>query len=217
MAHSLTEPEVQAVFTNAALLQTLETVLLKGAKDVGENGKNDDKEGGGEDVRFVVYDGKAESPAVLEKLSKHLESKGGKLIHFDELRSLGKANPGDFSKKPTREDTFCIMYTSGSTGTPKGVILTHGNIISSLGGTLLLLSPILRPDDTFLAFLPLSHILEMLVELTFYAHGTTIGYGGVKTLTDASVRKCEGDLKAFKPSISQSLPPPTRAHAHQLD
>lgn len=141
------------------------------------------------------------SQAVLEKLSKHLETKGGKVIHFDELRSLGKFHPGDFSKKPARDDTFCIMYTSGSTGTPKGVILSHGNIVSSLGGTLLLLSPILKPDDTFLAFLPLSHILEMLVELTFYAHGTLIGYGGVKTLTDASVRKCEGDLKAFKPSI----------------
>jgi hypothetical protein len=84
LAHSLTEPEVQAVFTNASLLsvssyqvagvdlarsnagvitlQTLETVLLKGAKDVGESGKNDDKEGGGEDVRFVIYDGKVESP-----------------------------------------------------------------------------------------------------------------------------------------------------------
>lgn len=41
----------------------------------------------------------------------------------------------------------------------------------------------------------------MLVELTFYTTGTTLGYGGVKTLTDASVRNCEGDLKALKPSI----------------
>ena len=194
------------MFTNASLLSTLETVLLKGAKDVGEDGKNDDKEGGGEDVRFVIYDGKVDSPAVLEKLSKHLEAKGGKVISFDDLRSLGKSNVGDFSKKPSRDDTFCVMYTSGSTGTPKGVILTHGNIISSLGGTTLLLQPILKPDDTFLAFLPLSHILEMLVELTFYTTGTTIGYGGVKTLTDASVRKCEGDLKAFKPSIIVGVP-----------
>jgi long-chain acyl-CoA synthetase len=45
------------------------------------------------------------------------------------------------------------MYTSGSTGTPKGVILSHYNIISSLGGTTKLLGPIIKDDDTFLAFL----------------------------------------------------------------
>ncbi|KAL7416762.1 long-chain-fatty-acid-CoA-ligase [Mrakia frigida] len=206
LAHSLTEPEVQAVFTNAALLPTLETVLLKGAHNVGDDGKNDDKEGGGEDVRFVIYDGKIEKEGAFEKLSSHLESKGGKLLHLDELRATGKANPGDFSKKPSRDDTFCIMYTSGSTGAPKGVVLSHGNIISSLGGTMALIAPILVPDDTFLAFLPLSHILEMLVELTFYTTGTTLGYGGVKTLTDASVRNCEGDLKAWKPSIIVGVP-----------
>lgn len=48
---------------------------------------------------------------------------------------------------------------------------------------------------------PLSHILEMLVELTFYTMNVTVGYGGTKTLTDASVRNCSGDLKAYSPSI----------------
>lgn len=53
LAHSLTEPEVQAVFTNAALLPTLQTVISKGAKE----GANEDKEAGGRNVRFIIYDG----------------------------------------------------------------------------------------------------------------------------------------------------------------
>lgn len=77
---------------------------------------------------------------------------------------------------------------------------------SLVGGTCKLLTPIVKKEDTFLAFLPLSHILEMLVELTFYTMGIRIGYGGVKTLTDASVRNCVGDLKAYKPSIIVGVP-----------
>lgn len=62
LAHSLTEPEVQAVFANAALLTTLATVLKKGKKNIdeGKTGDAKDAEGGGEDVRYVVYDGKCE-------------------------------------------------------------------------------------------------------------------------------------------------------------
>jgi hypothetical protein len=62
LAHSLTEPEVQAVFANAALLSTLATVLKKGKKnaDEGKTGDAKDAEGGGDDVRYVVYDGKCE-------------------------------------------------------------------------------------------------------------------------------------------------------------
>jgi len=64
----------------------------------------------------------------------------------------------------------------------------------------------LRPDDTFLAFLPLAHILEYVVELILLSVGMTFGYGRVKTLTDASVRKCKGDLREFRPSIMVGVP-----------
>lgn len=57
----------------------------------------------------------------------------------------------------------------------------------------------LEPTDTFLAFLPLAHILEFVVEMTFVFAGLPIGYGRVKTLTDASVRECKGDIAELKP------------------
>ncbi len=59
----------------------------------------------------------------------------------------------------TPENLITIIYTSGTTGNPKGVILTQFNMIfdawyglKKLGGT--------DMKETFLSFLPLSHVLE---------------------------------------------------------
>jgi len=68
-----------------------------------------------------------------------------------------------------------------------------------------LLYDIFVKDDTYLAFLPLAHILEFVVENSFIFAGMPIGYGRVKTLTDASVRECKGDLTEFKPVSSTPL------------
>ena len=57
----------------------------------------------------------------------------------------------------------------------------------------------LTPEDTFLAFLPLAHILEFVVETSWIFAGIPIGYGRIKTLTDANVRNCKGDIAEFKP------------------
>lgn len=62
-----------------------------------------------------------------------------------------------------------------------------------------MLYDIFTKDDTYLAFLPLAHILEFVVENSFIFAGMPIGYGRVKTLTDASVRECKGDLSEYKP------------------
>lgn len=75
-----------------------------------------------------------------------------------------------------------------------------------MGAVYELLGHHLGEKDTFLAYLPLAHILEYIVELSLFFVGMTIGYGRVKTLTDASVRKCLGDLREFKPSIMVGVP-----------
>ena len=58
-------------------------------------------------------------------------------------------------------------------------------------------------QDTFLAFLPLAHILEYVVELAFgYVNSRSATAASERTArTAASVRNCQGDLKTFRPTI----------------
>ncbi|KAJ9091805.1 hypothetical protein QFC20_007535 [Naganishia adeliensis] len=196
LQHSLAEPSVRMVFTNAALLPTLLQVV-------------DDCP----NLVWVVYDGEdTVDQDIVKKVNDKLAARErpGRILSLDEVVQMGKENmvtaEDGFGGKPSRKDLYCIMYTSGSTGKPKGVMLTHDNIICSLAGTRTLLEPLFRDDDLFLAFLPLAHILELLVEMTFYFCGVPVAYGTVKTLTNESVRKCQGDLASFKPTIIVGVP-----------
>ncbi|KAJ1024337.1 hypothetical protein NDA18_004506 [Ustilago nuda] len=187
LQHSLIEPQVVGVFTNAELLPTLANVIRKA-----------------DTVKYIIYDGKPEDKH-LDTIRKVLDERQGKLLTIEHLWAEGKSNPAE-SHLPTRDDVACIMYTSGSTGAPKGVILTHGNLVASIAAVELHVGDLLSPTDTFLAYLPLAHILEFIVECTMTYMGITMGYGKVKTLTQASVRNCDGDIKAFKPSIMIGVP-----------
>ena len=58
------------------------------------------------------------------------------------------------------DDILTLIYTSGTTGVPKGVMLTHDNLISNIKATLKI-APF-NDNETFLSFLPLSHVLERM-------------------------------------------------------
>jgi len=57
------------------------------------------------------------------------------------------------------EDTSALVYTSGTTGTPKGVMLSHRNFVENVKVCLQQI-PVIDETDTFLSFLPLSHVFE---------------------------------------------------------
>ena len=187
------------IFTNAELLQVVANV----AEHVPS-------------LRLVIYDGEPKQ-ALIDKIKAARENI--QVLTIDELRKLGKETSADDLKarRPSPTDTSCIMYTSGTTGAPKGVVITHSNLVASVGAVYQLLGHHLHSDDTFIAYLPLSHILEFVVELCLFFVGMTFGYGRVKTLTDASVRNCVGDIRAFKPSIMTGVPGTSRARRHGRD
>ncbi|KAJ7437256.1 hypothetical protein B0H11DRAFT_2108310 [Mycena galericulata] len=188
LTHSLNEPSCVGLFTNAELLPTLLAVLPNTPS-----------------VKHVVYDG-APSAKLLAQIKEARPDLA--LLTIDELRARGSPLSVDLlaGRRPTRETRSCIMYTSGSTGAPKGVVITHANLIASVGAVYMLLGHHLTPADAYLAYLPLAHILEYIVELCMLFVGMPTGYGRIKTLTDASVRNCEGDIKCLRPSIMVGVP-----------
>lgn len=108
---------------------------------------------------------------------------------------------------PSPDDTCILMYTSGSTGTPKGVILTHKNIVSSLGSFTNILHP--QPDDVYISVLPLAHVLELIAESMMLISGIAIGYSTALTMTDKSSKVksgCKGDATVLRPTLMCVVP-----------
>ncbi len=100
--------------------------------------------------------------------------------------------------KVERDDLASIIYTSGTTGVPKGVLLTHGNFLSNVEGALEVIP--VNSEDTFLSFLPLSHVFERMAGhyLAFYC-GATIAYA-------ESIDTVAENLLEVHPTIMTSVP-----------
>jgi len=100
-----------------------------------------------------------------EKYTEKVSLQAG-VISFDQVLEEGASCLSDYAKDITsaREgilmsDVSTLIYTSGTTGTPKGVMLTHANLTNNVRACLDQI-PVVDQDDTFLSFLPLSHIFE---------------------------------------------------------
>jgi long-chain acyl-CoA synthetase len=96
------------------------------------------------------------------------------------------------------DDLATLVYTSGTTGRPKGVMLSHGNILANVRAGLA--SVEVEPNDCFLSFLPLSHMLER-----------TIGYylplvAGCRVAYARSIADLADDMIQVRPTILVSVP-----------
>jgi long-chain acyl-CoA synthetase len=92
-----------------------------------------------------------------------------------------------------------IIYTSGTTGIPKGVMLTHDNMCATLDGARENFTQFQPPNETFLSFLPLSHIFERVLSCLAL---TT----GAQTYYNDSIFKLMDNMVDAKPTVMVNVP-----------
>jgi len=95
------------------------------------------------------------------------------------------------------ENLATLIYTSGTTGEPKGVMLTHDNICANVRACVETLR--VSENDSCLAWLPLSHILERMVDYYFLHVGVQINYA-------ESVEAVPQNLQEVRPTIVAAVP-----------
>lgn len=197
LTHSLIQTDSSAVFTDIDLLSKLINPLKKS-----------------QTVKFIIFSEEIDPNDKRNNGSLYKNAKNSideikkirpdiKFYSINDVIKLGKENDSTLDFHPPKaDDLSCIMYTSGSTGTPKGVVLSHRNIVAGIGGVAVNIpTTTVGEKDRIISFLPLAHIFELVFELISFYWGGIVGYANVKTLTDASCKNCEGDMKAFKPTI----------------
>jgi len=127
------------------------------------------------------------------------------IIHYDELLEKGRqyyhANPKYFSETYNNIDPkeICtIVYTSGTTGEPKGVMLYHEAFVKEIISSEDRLG--LDEDETFLSFLPLSHLYERVAGhwTPMYKTNTIFYSESINTVID--------DIQVAQPTVIVSVP-----------
>lgn len=188
--HTLVQSKPKVMFTDPHLLKTASGALSKA-----------------ETIKIVIYNDQSIAQPTPQSEIDAFKSSHPDLtvLSASELASLGEANPYQ-PQPPTPQDSYCIMYTSGSTGPPKGVLVTHEAFIAAVAGLVGVIGDSVSPEEVILAYLPLAHIFEMVVENLVLFFGATLGYGSARTLSDQNVRNCMGDMRTLAPSILVGVP-----------
>lgn len=188
--HTLVQSKPKAMFTDPHLLKTASGALKKV-----------------DSIKVLIYNDMAIGPPTPQSDIDVFKSAHPNVtvLSVSELASLGEAHPYQPSP-PSPQDTYCIMYTSGSTGPPKGVSVTHEGFVSGVAGLVSILEDSVSTNEVVLAYLPLAHILEMVVENLVLFFGATLGYGSTRTLSDNNVRNCVGDMRALAPTVLVGVP-----------
>lgn len=135
-----------------------------------------------EKIQQIVKDCPALKQIVmLDTLSEVPMIEGLIQIDFATVLSQGEAalrqDPAPVQQRiadAQEEDLVSIVYTSGTTGHPKGVMLSHQNFASNARAAGAAIG--FDYTHTTLSFLPLSHVLERVVNYVIQYCGATVAY-----------------------------------------
>jgi long-chain acyl-CoA synthetase len=138
---------------------------------------------------LVVFDDVAEAnPSVLT------------LAALLELGAAADPGENEFRREALvaePDDVATVIYTSGTTGTPKGVLLTHDNLYSNVIAALAGFD--IGPADIELSFLPLSHVLQRMVDYAMVNRGCTIAH--VKSIDEVGAA-----FRSVRPTVAVGVP-----------
>jgi long-chain acyl-CoA synthetase len=181
LEHSINQVGISHLFTSSDLL----TIIARIKKNCPS-------------LKVVIHKDKVET-----KMKEELNKLEIKLISIEQVEEIGSKNPVK-ANPPKPEDNLLIMYTSGTTGAPKGVIISHKNILSVIASGFKCAD--IYPSDRYVGYLPLAHVLELVIENAMFLGGASIGYGQPRTLTGQNMKNSFGDIKELKPSLMCGVP-----------
>ncbi|KAL0861816.1 hypothetical protein Bca101_040934 [Brassica carinata] len=123
--------------------------------------------------------------------------------HSHKASEIGGREKPEETNPPKPSNVCTIMYTSGTSGEPKGVVLTHEAAATCVIGIDLCMDQFedkMTPDDVYISFLPLAHILDRANEEYFFRNGASVGYyhGDLNALHD--------DIQELKPTFIAGVP-----------
>jgi long-chain acyl-CoA synthetase len=214
MLHGLQETEAEIIFMEWSLFHDLKDKVLRKCPAlkyvvlIGEALTP-------QEVNSVVNPGRYPTDEAAPKLS--YKSEAGTDVAVSTLPALytsGESSALSLDAewvKPNAEDLALIMYTSGSTGLPKGVKLSHLNFVAVIASALAQGTIAPTPEDEVIAYLPLAHILELIVEVMTMVQGAKIQYSHPRTLTASSPYVEPGDMECadittYHPTMMAAVP-----------
>ncbi|MEO8191284.1 MAG: long-chain fatty acid--CoA ligase [Acidobacteriota bacterium] len=118
----------------------------------------------------------------------------------DKGRATLEMTPALFEQRAQRvkpEDVATIIYTSGTTGEPKGAMLTHGNFVQNVEGSLQNIP--ITGDAVALSFLPLSHVFERMLDYAYLYRSASIAYA-------ESIEKLKDNFLEVNPHCFGAVP-----------
>eukprot|EP00929_Paragymnodinium_shiwhaense_P101103 TRINITY_DN63920_c0_g1_i1.p1 TRINITY_DN63920_c0_g1~~TRINITY_DN63920_c0_g1_i1.p1 ORF type:complete len:693 (+),score=66.50 TRINITY_DN63920_c0_g1_i1:91-2169(+) len=147
---------------------------------------------------------------------------GSRILSVADVILLGKEHTTSRTP-PTPEHLAVIMYTSGSTGKPKGVMIKHSSAVASIAAIAAKFRSFgcQEGEETYIAYLPAAHILELVAELSMFSMGCAVGFGCTKSISskgacrlrpDGSVNTKPGypyppgSIQEFRPTIMVAVP-----------
>ncbi|GAU94654.1 hypothetical protein RvY_06386 [Ramazzottius varieornatus] len=139
---------------------------------------------------------------VTEEARQKYADLGLKVLTLGEVENLGRKYPAEVNP-PKKEDLAILMFTSGTTGEPKAAMLTHETVAQAIAHVDEGLLPTrLDSKTTSIAYLPLAHIMERIVEMSVFVRGGRVGFNsnGIPRLVD-DIQELKPDLVVLVPRI----------------